>query len=133
MPCIQKKKGLPCNIIRAIAEDTQGTIWIGTTQGLAAITNKQLISFPQHTKYGSGFIQDLIVDSNGILWIIMNNNKIYQYDGTTFTNFEEFSNKEITSIQSIFEDNNANIWFGTTSGDIYQYNPKHHLLTKKWC
>ncbi|PSW05591.1 ligand-binding sensor domain-containing protein [Photobacterium lipolyticum] len=63
-------QGLPANVIRAIVEDNQGQLWVGTTAGLVRYSSDgthQLFT----TKDGlpDNFIMALTLDEQGQLWI----------------------------------------------------------------
>lgn len=56
------------------------------------------------------------LDKEGILWFGTNNEGIYRYDGTSFTNYSEQEGLCNKDINSIIEDSEGNLWFGTPEG-----------------
>ncbi|MDX1300816.1 diguanylate cyclase [Photobacterium sp.] len=64
-------QGLPSNVVRAIAEDSQGQLWIGTMAGLIRYssdgTTHQL--FTTNDGLPSNFIMALTLDEQGQVWV----------------------------------------------------------------
>ena len=70
----------------------------------------------------SSFVNTIIQDKKGNIWIGATNNGVCKYDGV---NFEYITKKEgliESQITSILEDNFGNLWFGNNYGDICKYD-----------
>src|SRR6266498_3872812 len=65
--------GLSDGVVRAIAEDKYGFIWIGTSYGLDRFDGISLKTFfskkGDSTSLPDNYIQSLYVDVNGNLWV----------------------------------------------------------------
>src|SRR6476620_7333409 len=63
--------GLPKNTIQAIAQTTDGYLWIGTQSGLARFDGSQFewIDLPSTNAAAPQWINALSVTSDGTLWI----------------------------------------------------------------
>lgn len=68
----QKGTGLINDIVRAIVEDQNGAIWVGTRLGLSRIQNNRIENFSREQGLVGEFIRDLAVDSAGVLWLATN-------------------------------------------------------------
>lgn len=115
--------------ITRIVEDGNRNLWIGTYfDGLLYYDRKTKKSysfgksnFPFFQAVGSNFIQDLFYDSNGRLWVSINNHiAIFK------TNHENLSLvKDLTGIGNIVtmcEDNQQRVWTGSTLYGINIYD-----------
>lgn len=84
---------------------------------------------------GSGLpstqINDLLQDSNGLMWVATNNG-LYRFDGINFVEFHHDQDKEnsINSdlVASVFEDSKGVIWVGTSAG-LQIFDPEYNTFT----
>ena len=62
--------GLSANIVRAIADDAQGNLWLGTERGgLNRFRDGKFTAFQQRNGFPSDNISSLFVDNDGVLWV----------------------------------------------------------------
>ncbi|WP_337840392.1 diguanylate cyclase [Rheinheimera sp.] len=63
--------GLSSNSVRAISQDQQGYIWVGTSYGLNRFDGQQFVTYSSKTirQLPSNAINQLLLDSSGYLWI----------------------------------------------------------------
>jgi ligand-binding sensor domain-containing protein len=131
--------GLLSNNITSLLQDTDGTIWIGTKEGLCTYDGKTFtaIEIPlpknlppnKNTYYQNHCVYYSIQAKNGKLWFATIDG-VYVYDGKSFAFFaiNEAANGFLTSndkAERIFEDNAGNIWFGgRTNEGVYRYDGK---------
>lgn len=66
-----EKDGLAGGAVQALAEDTSGTVWVGTTGGLSRFRNGQLTTWNEPNWLDAGGVQAIIADDFGGLWIII--------------------------------------------------------------
>lgn len=113
---IDEKYGLPVERVRAIDESDDGSIWIGSREGLAKIGHDGEIDF-----YASRFeapelrIRDLDADSTGRIWIATRTGLVQFFEGE-FIVFGEESSLGDERIQSVTVESENRIWLGTESG-----------------
>ncbi|MBR6404319.1 MAG: HD domain-containing protein [Eubacterium sp.] len=106
--------GLPTSEANAIAETSDGFIWIGGYSGLVrydGVTFERISS-----TVGITSVVSLFVDSKDRLWIGTNENGVAVYENGEFTFFDHGEGVESASIRSIVEDNKGNILVATTHG-----------------
>jgi ligand-binding sensor domain-containing protein len=65
----QKSDGLPGDSVRAILEDKEGTLWIGTSGGLARWASNQKSTFTTENGLVDDVILQLVEDDDGHLWL----------------------------------------------------------------
>lgn len=69
LPRLTRADGLPADHIRALLEDPDGTLWIGTTHGLARRQGDTLRVFGRADGLPADFIRVLYRAPDGVLWI----------------------------------------------------------------
>jgi ligand-binding sensor domain-containing protein/signal transduction histidine kinase len=121
------------NRVTAISEDSRGSLWIGTANGLN-LFNPETGEFQLylHEKDNPNSISDdsinaLYTDRSGNLWIGTANglDRLHK-DGVRFTHYHNDPSfpKSISKnyIMSIYEDRGGVLWFGTSGGGVNKYD-----------
>ncbi|MBC7892939.1 MAG: hypothetical protein H7Y12_12050 [Sphingobacteriaceae bacterium] len=78
----QPRFWLPGSIIRALAEDRFGMLWVGTERGLARLDPVTLQVLPQPAvseRMADKWIRTLLVDKSGLLWVGSGQEGIYRF------------------------------------------------------
>jgi len=107
--------GLNTDMIKAVAEDQHGFIWIGSDNGLIRYDGNSFITYPKATS--STYIKDFLTRQDGALWavhdlgIVEIRNKL---DTVIFKPVLKGSRKKTDSTiwypKQAYEDNKGNIW-----------------------
>ena len=118
------------NIIKAIASDDSGNIWIGTYGGGLEKLNIKSNVF-EHYNVGLNFISSLLFDKDGSLWIGSYGDGLVKYNNEN-GNLTTFKNQSVDRlslgndrIQTIFQGENGTIWIGTSAG-FSKYNKENN-------
>lgn len=111
------KNGLPNNSIRAICEDKEGNIWVGTSAGIAAISPEHKVFIPEgmdeFKKENKILVKDLFCDSADRIWICTDlANGLYLYSEKKLSVYNGFKSKKNPSVSYVTQDNNGAFWFG---------------------
>lgn len=134
---ITTTQGLSQNYITCIQQDSQGFIWIGTTNGVNKYDGyrmREYYSIPNdiHSLKGN-YISTIYNDSSERLWIGTNNG-VCCYQPQT-DNFEHVDLEQLSGyspanrhVTALFEDQNQTLWIGTAGGMLYAYLPKEKQL-----
>jgi ligand-binding sensor domain-containing protein len=88
--------GLPSNHVRAIAQDTDGTLWFGTDGGLAKYDGRRIEKIAV-AELASTRIHALKLDKKNALWIGTDNGA-WQFDNNQFKAIPETLGKTIKAI-----------------------------------
>ncbi len=109
--------GMPTSEANAIAQTSDGFIWIGSYSGLVRYDGNSFYRFDSSS--GISNVISLYVDSQDRLWIGTNDSGLALYQNGTFKNFNNETELKSASIRSIAEDNKGNIYAATTAGLYY--------------
>ncbi|TCL76137.1 sensor histidine kinase [Rhizobium sp. BK251] len=122
--------------VLAIAEDSNGTLWIGSLGGgLYAFdpATRQFKAYRYDAANPQGISSDIVtrilVDRSGELWLATWNG-INRFDPATgdFTTYKQDPSASAEAYFSIVEDENGRFWLGTTAG-LVSFNPRDATFT----
>lgn len=133
---------IPDDDIRAITTEDNGTLWLGTSNGLTIRdikgNIKKVVSLPyEGTGLSHNFVKSLFTDKSGAIWIgtYYGGIDIWDNSNTNFTNFSEFSEPYRLGhkvVSSMVADHKGRIYLGTEGGGISIFssqNPQVEYIT----
>jgi signal transduction histidine kinase/ligand-binding sensor domain-containing protein/CheY-like chemotaxis protein len=116
-----KKDGLSDNIIRAILEDRQGSLWIGTWGGgLNRLKKDTFTIYSTKNGLSNNRIRCLYEDIHGNLWVGTHGgglNRLSEEDGK-FTVLSKEQGLPGNIVTSISEDQEGSLWIGVWGGGL---------------
>lgn len=119
----QQNSDLPWDMTRAVANDLENNIWIGTDNGIVKIKNgkwehfnsKNTIINPKlYNKNQTQSVRDLDVDKKNNKWFVIDWD-VYKYNNEKWTKYDSV-NSPINWARKIYIDNANNIWFTSWKG-----------------
>lgn len=131
------ENGLPQNTVHAIAQTSDGYIWIGTEEGLARFDGVKFTVFDKQNtpEIKSNYIRSLLADRQGALWIGTAQGLVRMLNGK-FTLFTRDSGLPSDTIQAVYEDRENNLWIATAnglgllkSGGVTTFTTKERLIS----
>lgn len=143
------KNSISDNIIKSLYQDKEGTLWIGTyLRGLVSFNIKE----NKFTRYFDGFnapddpdtytpssswVNSIIEDKSGKLWLICNNSGVSMMDRTTGKfihsryNPDNPSGLSTSTLSCIVQDKTGIFWVGTAMGvNYFDYTPNRFTSYK---
>lgn len=113
------KDGMTQGAVRAIAQTTDGYLWVGTSEGLARFDG---ISFSLFTPSSVPQLKDVMITAlhaspDGSLWIATLGGLTLLRDGQ-FSNDRSYASLDSTTIRGFAVGANAHLWAATTTGLI---------------
>ena len=128
------EEGLPQSSIYTMLQDKQGSIWVGTMNGISRYNGLNFENFGRKNGVAETRVTSSCVDSEGNIWFGHWSGGITKYDINTKEFAEVHPGKLLLSktINSIFQDYRGVLWFAT-DGEGLLKNDKgtFTLLTKK--
>ena len=117
-----KADGLKSSSIRAITEDPDGTVYVGSTMGIAVIDGEMNLKNLRDERIASVTVKDLRRGADGRIWGLTTNGDIFTLRGGKVTSFlgrEEIPiDEEVLSILPDPEEADS-LYIGTDSDQIY--------------
>ncbi len=123
------------SVITVIREDDKDRLWVGTRNGavLFDLRLEKFMEIPVNPSSGvrikSG-INNILCDSNGIVWLSTSGEGLFRYDPTTEMLSQYPASAKVPSdiVRPLMEDSNGRIWAGTNEG-LALYNQSQDRFT----
>jgi ligand-binding sensor domain-containing protein/signal transduction histidine kinase len=114
--CWQSEQGLPQDRVRALAQTSDGYLWVGTDDGVARFDGVRFVSFGLPEGLPSGPVRTLFGDSDGTLWIGSVGEGLIHWQAGHLTAYTMADGLPSDSISALAEDNEGRLWVGTDAG-----------------
>lgn len=110
--------------VRSLYEDAEGSIWVGTSDGVFQI-DRDSKTILQHTHVPDNLVRTVIKDKKGQIWVGSFGGGIFLYSTKweVLKEFNTYLNFPSNTINQIFEDSKGYIWAATGEG-LVQFNNK---------
>ena len=111
-------EGLPSNSVQAIAQTSDGYLWIGTREGLARFDGVQFTVFNSKNtpQIKNSSINALYSDRQGSLWIGSDGGGLICLNNGNFTLYTKTNGLAGDVVKSIYEGPDDSKWIGTSTG-----------------
>jgi signal transduction histidine kinase/ligand-binding sensor domain-containing protein len=131
----QTDDGLPQNSVNAIAQTSDGYLWLGTEAGLSRFDGFQFSVFDKtNTPFlASSTITALLVDRENTLWIGTHGGGLVTYQGGRFEPAPSKHRFAAETILSLHQDQVGALWIGTEGDGLFRYFKgefKHYGITE---
>lgn len=111
-----RTNGLPSDWVRALCEDREGNLWVGTGNGLVALRAGKVATFNAPDQWQGRAVLSVMAAQGGGLWIGTEGAGIYRLDQDHWTRFSDLQN---TFVWSVCEDAQGRLWAGTWGGGLF--------------
>jgi ligand-binding sensor domain-containing protein/signal transduction histidine kinase len=112
----QREQGLPENSVRAMAQTSDGYLWIGNDDGVTRFDGVRFVSFGLPEGLRSGPVQTLLAARSGALWIGSAGSGLTRWQDGKFTTYTMRDGLPADSITALAEDDEERLWVGTDAG-----------------
>jgi len=122
------ENGLPQNTVQALAQTTDGFLWIGTEVGLVRFDGNGFLTFDQNTKPVSlpgNDIQSLLATSDGSLWIGTTDG-LAHFKGGVVTVYNTKNGLRSNDIRAIVQADNKTVFVWTGAG-LARFEENHFV------
>ncbi len=125
--------GLPSNLVRSIAADRRGGVWVGTMDaGLLhlqprgdSLREAAINQFTVADGLGDNFVYALMLDSRGDVWAGTYGGGVARYlrpenpgERASFRTYSKEQGLRSNYIHSLLEDREGNVWIGSKGGGV---------------
>jgi ligand-binding sensor domain-containing protein/signal transduction histidine kinase len=111
------RNGLSANSVRAIADDPDGSLWIGTeSTGLNRLRDGQFTAFRKSDGLPSERISSLCVDAQGVLWVGTDGGGLARFQSGKWTQYTKERGLASSGIAYLIEDGQGDLWIGSNAG-----------------
>ena len=120
---------VPRDVVGSLAQDRQGLIWIGTSDGLARFDGYRLRPIEREgatpVQRNLGWVRSLAAAADGGMWIGTEVNGLARYD-PAFDRVRMLGSgsERPTPIRALAEDGAGRVWVGTLGQGLLRYEPK---------
>ncbi len=112
--------GLPALGVRALAEDHEGSLWIGTEGGVARLSDEEIRSYSEAEGLSDRQVYALVADPDGTLWAGtfdgLSRLSFGPYGEPTVRTFKTEQGLPATWVWSLLRDRRGRLWIGTERG-----------------
>ena len=119
--------GLPNNSIRAICEDKNNFMWVGTASGIICINRQYipeyLIGFDSLPNGNHFTVNQLYCDTAGRMWIITRTENLYCYTSGKIEISHMIKSIENPVVTTVTQDSSGNFWFGVAPHYVVKVTP----------
>lgn len=106
--------------VRALAEDSQGSIWIGTGDGvLYQFAGGKFTAYQVNDSVGNQAIWSLLSEADGTLWVGTFRGGLLRFKDGKFTRYTMQSGLPSDIICQILDDGMGKLWIGSHKGVFY--------------
>lgn len=113
---ISAKDGLPDDGITAISEDPNGTLWVGTRNGLSLIRHGKVEPW-KSGELATAQINTIATDSNGRVWIGTDGG-LFRIDHDALTRWTPRDGLPGHGVRAIAPARDGSVWIGMLSGQL---------------
>jgi len=124
------KDGLISDVILSLAADRDGSLWIGTPDGLNHLRDKKIESYTSADGLPDDFIRSLYADRDGTLWVGTRRGLAHWQSGH-FTVLSRADGFTSDLIGAMLRSSSNDLWVGTLNGLARIRNGKLTVFTKR--
>jgi signal transduction histidine kinase/ligand-binding sensor domain-containing protein/CheY-like chemotaxis protein/HPt (histidine-containing phosphotransfer) domain-containing protein len=125
------QQGLPHDKVKALAEDAQGTLWVGTEAGLAQFKDGKFTNYAIQTGAARFAVSALRATRDGSLWVGTDGGGLSQFKDGSFKSFTTKDGLANDRVWTLYEARDGALWIGTDGGLSVLRDGRFSSFTKK--
>ena len=125
----RKEQGLKSLSVRSIAEDSNGNIFVGTTDGIVEINTALNTRQLEHQYISDAYIRELKTGNDGIIYGVTQEGEFFTIENRRIERYYNLRIKGMSGVISVLPDpaNTGYVYFGTSESRIYHSNYLQNL------
>ena len=112
--------GLPSRVVYVLHRDGEGTLWVGTTEGLSRYREGRFMPDTRVAALDGQRVFALESDRDGNLWAIVQGRGLCRLTATQVDCEGALPGLGKDIVRSMFEDREGNLWIGTTNSGVHR-------------
>jgi len=113
---LNMEQGMASSFVRAVLEDKNGNIWLGTRGGLSVYNGESFTHYTENEGLSNNFVRAIAEDQNGNIWLGTEGGGVSVFNGESFIHYTENEGLSNNLVRAILEDKSGNMWLGTRGG-----------------
>ena len=126
---LSTKDGLLSDVILTLAADRDGSLWIGTPDGLNHLRGQKIESYTSADGLPDDFIRSLFADDDGTLWVGTRRGLAHREQGQ-FSVLSRANGLKSDLIGAMLRSHSNDLWVGTLDGLVRIREGKPTVFTK---
>ena len=118
------RDGLPDNSIRRIFKDSDGTLWVGTTAGLALLKEGSQ-RFEKIPQFETSMIELIFQDKDGAIWISPGEGGLLKREQNRFISPPQLNVLSKSVLLSMLQDTKGSLWIGSKDHGLFRWKEGH--------
>jgi ligand-binding sensor domain-containing protein/signal transduction histidine kinase len=108
------------DVVRVVAQDASGTIWLGGNSGLTWFRDGKFKRVTAAHGFSGGTVLNITTTRDGTMWIGTDQG-VSAYRQGVFSNYSAAAGLTGASVRAIYEDADGVLWFGTYDNGLFRY------------
>jgi signal transduction histidine kinase/ligand-binding sensor domain-containing protein len=121
----REEDGLSHNWVRALCEDHEGNMWVGTGAGFDGLRRRKVQMLVPPDQWRGCSVLSFSVLTNGTVWIGTEGAGVYRFTSAAWTNFTEPAGVSNLFVWSVLETRNHELLLGTWGGGVLTRRDDH--------
>jgi signal transduction histidine kinase/ligand-binding sensor domain-containing protein len=116
---LNRANGFPDNWVRALCEDREGSLWVGTgSSGLVEVRPSRVTTLKAPDDWKGASVLSIASSHDGALWVSTEGAGLYRFYNNEWTNYGEAEGISNSFVWSVCEDAKSNLWVGMWGGGV---------------
>lgn len=120
--CYNRTNGFPSDWVRALCEDREGNLWVGTGNGLAVLRAGKVATVNAPDQWQGRAVLSVSPGQSGTLWVGTEGAGLYRYRNGDWTRYAGEANLGNTFVWSVAESPQGDLFAGTWGGGLLVRN-----------
>ena len=109
-------------VIVSICQDRTGALWLGTNSGVMKLSENTVQYYNKHNGLSDNYINDVLADAEGNVWMASDGQGIFRFSGTQFTGLDETMGLPSAQVMAIATNKRDSLFLGTYDAGLYIFS-----------
>jgi signal transduction histidine kinase/ligand-binding sensor domain-containing protein len=119
---LDRTSGLPGDWIRALVEDIEHNIWVGTSGGLAVLRPRSVVMCDPPDAWLGKTVQAITLATDNAVWAATEGAGLYRLSANGWERFAASAGLSNVFVWSVLQDSRGAVWAGTWGGGLFRWD-----------